>query len=479
MRVSESQQTLTVASAAPPPYAMPSPKLWTVGTLVYTTGGLVLLFFWLLLGDFALNLRDRSVPPIVQTFLVSQKASNTLMAVLLSSLPPLLAIILGPIISYRSDRLRTRWGRRIPLLIVPTPIAAVAMVGMAFTPWLGGGLHHLLGGRFDRSTCTLAIFGVFWTIFEVAWVVSTAIFGGLINDVVPRPLLGRFFGLFRAVSLLDGMIFMKLLYHRAESHYLALLLALAGVFGFGFILMCMMVREGKYPPPDDATHERGALPAVKTYFRECYSKPYYLWCFAAFTLGAICFEPINLFSIPYHKQLKMPAANYGDLVFYSYGISLILAYPLGMLVDKFHAVRLGIVTLVLYAASTIWGAVAIHDQRTFGIALVVHTVLSGTYFTATASLMQALLPRSKFTQFASAAVIVTSITRICTGPMMGQILDRTKEQRLDQTCYDYRLTFVAGFIIASIAAGVLFVVYRKFMALGGPKHYVAPGDVAT
>jgi hypothetical protein len=38
-------------------------------------------------------------------------------------------------------------------------------------------------------------------------VIANAVFGGLINDVVPPALIGRFFGLFRAVSLLAGIIF--------------------------------------------------------------------------------------------------------------------------------------------------------------------------------------------------------------------------------------------------------------------------------
>ena len=132
---------VTVPAPSPEPVELPPTleyavppigKIWTVGTLVYTLGGLCILFFWLLLGDFALSLRDRSVGPAVQLFLKREGASDTVMAILLSSIPPLLGMIIGPIVSYRSDRLRSRWGRRIPFLIIPTPIAAVAMVGIAF-----------------------------------------------------------------------------------------------------------------------------------------------------------------------------------------------------------------------------------------------------------------------------------------------------------------------------------------------------------
>jgi len=301
---------------------------------------------------------------------------------------------------------------------------------------------------------------------------AASVLGGLVNDVVPRPVLGRFYGLFRAISLADGMIFNFFLIKHAESHFLLLFGGIAVVFGVGFLVICLMVKEGEYPPPHEFDSQRperrGFWHAVGTYFRESYSHAHYLWCFAAFTLGAITFMPINIFSIPYAKQLNMDMGYYGNLVGISYGVSLVLAYPLGSLVDHFHQVRMGLLTLTLYAISTAWGAFMVHDARTFGIALVVHTVLSGTYFTCTASMAQALLPRSKFSQFASAGGIISSLVTIGVGPAMGIVLDTTG--------HNYRYTFLAGFILSCIAVAVLFVVFRRFMALGGPKGYLAPGD---
>ena len=45
------------------------PKRWRVGTLVYSTGGLVVLFCWLLWGDFAWSMKDRSIQGVVQLLL--------------------------------------------------------------------------------------------------------------------------------------------------------------------------------------------------------------------------------------------------------------------------------------------------------------------------------------------------------------------------------------------------------------------------
>jgi MFS family permease len=446
-------------------------RFWTVGTLTYTTSGLMLLFFWLLFGDFALSMRERSVGPMVQLFLKQQQVSDTMTAVLLSSLPPALGIILGPIVSMRSDRMRGSWGRRIPFLLVPTPIAALAMVGIAFSGQMGAALQAFVGSAYTLAECTVVVFTVFWTIFEVAVIISGAVFGGLINDVVPRPVLGRFYGLFRAVSLIDGMIFNYFLLQHAEEHFELMFTLIAVVFGVGFVLMCLRVREGQYPPPPPSAEGGPFLrlwASIKVYFRECFLHPYYLLFIAATTMASLVARPFNLFSIYYAKQLNMDMGYYGKLIALSYLVSLVLAYPLGSMVDRFHALRMGIVSMALYAFAMAYGALFSVSADTFGIALVAHTVLSGMYFTTTASLGQAILPRSKFTQFASAGGLVNSIVSIGFGPAVGLALDFSG--------HNYRLTYQMGLVLTIVSLVLLYWLYRHFNRLGGRTAYVAPGD---
>jgi len=51
-------------------------KLWRTGTLVYTTAGLVVLFCWLLWGDFAWQMKERSVTSVVQLMFLKFQASD-------------------------------------------------------------------------------------------------------------------------------------------------------------------------------------------------------------------------------------------------------------------------------------------------------------------------------------------------------------------------------------------------------------------
>src|SRR5437763_655717 len=120
-----------------PEVLLPSPskdRRWRAGTLTYTSGGLVMLYFYLLGGDFFWQLRERAISPSIPLLLRHFGASDFATAVLWGFVPPALAIFLSPIVSYRSDRCRSRLGRRIPFLLVATPPAFVAMVGLALSP---------------------------------------------------------------------------------------------------------------------------------------------------------------------------------------------------------------------------------------------------------------------------------------------------------------------------------------------------------
>jgi MFS family permease len=412
---------------------------------------------------------------MMQLMLRRFEATDMLNGVLIGTLPALIGMVLGPIISYRSDRHRGRWGRRIPYLMLTTPIAALAMVGLGFSPVLGRLLHEALGARsYGVNPSTLVFFGLFWSIFEFATIAANAVFGGLINDVVPTRFLGRFYGLFRALSLLAGMIFNFWLLGKAEVHYLWLFVGIAVLYGGGFTVMCLKVKEGGYPPPPAPAGGGGVggfFKAARIYVRECFSHSYYLWVYFALMLANVAFMPVNLFSVFFAKSVQMNMDTYGKYIALTYLISLALSYVLGSMADRFHPLRVGIGALVLYAVVALWGGLYATGPRTFAIALVAHGVLSGTFFTATASIGQRLFPRSTFAQFASAGALVLALGSIFLPPAMGKVLDLSE--------HAYRYTFLAGSVLAVLAVAACLVVHRRFMQLGGPRNYVAPEETAA
>lgn len=450
--------------------ASAGPPRWQAGTLVYTTGGLVALFAWLLLGDFAWSMRDRSVGPMSQWYLNSLGVPNLLFGLLISSFPAFIGLVLGPIISVRSDRHRGKWGRRIPFLLVTTPLAAFGMIGLAVTPLVAKWVHGHFPGQ-TEMTVSVICFGVFWAAFEFATIASQAVFGGLVNDVVPQQLLGRFYGLFRAVSLIDGMIFNYWIMGRVPDHFTLILLIIGTFYGVAFLAVCLRIREGEYPPPPPPDPNRngfvgGFFKEAGTYFRECFTNPYYLAVFVMLMAASLTFLPVNTFGIPFAKSLGVDMDAYGKSLALTFAISLCLSYFLGWLADIFHPLRMAMAALIGYFLVAVWGGIFATTPRTFLIAWVLHGVLSGCYFTCAASLGQRLFPRVKFAQFASAAGIVGSLATMVMVPALGQTIDLSGN--------NYRLAFLLGAILAALALGTALFVYAKFVKLGGPDHYEAP-----
>ncbi len=442
-------------------------KTWQVGSLTYTAGGLAVVFCWLLWGDFAWSMRDRVVPPVMQLLFKKFGASDMVSGLIFSSLPAALGMIIGPIVSYKSDRLRTKWGRRIPFLIVPVPFMVLSMIGLAFCPWLGGRLSHLLGSWSPGLNWSVVItMGICWTLFEVCSIATLSIYGALINDVVPQAIIGRFYGLFRAASLIAAILLFFNLQENAETHFTWIFLGVGALYGIGFTLMCLKVKEGEYPPAPVAPDGPGVFSAVKTYFKDGFGHPYYLWYFAATVLASLSIFPFNLYSVFYAKSIGMDMAIYWDCLGLTYIFSLVLSYPLGILADRFHPLRLSIAALAAYAVAMTCGGLLVRESSTFAVALVVHGVLAGCLITATASLGQRLLPRDKFAEIGSAGGIIGAVSTILLAPILGKFLDYTH--------HDYHYTFFASAILTLMALGAFFVLHSRFIALGGPRNYIAP-----
>jgi hypothetical protein len=313
-------------------------------------------------------------------------------------------------------------------------------------------------------------FSMFWAVFEVASTVANSVFYGLISDVVPDAVIGRFFGLFRAISLIAGIIFNFYIIGKAQQHYVAIFTIIGAFYGIGFLIMCFKVKEGEYPPPPPPLGagelKTTLLAPIKGYIKECYAHPYYLWVFAASTIAMLAAGPVNTFSLYAAQSTGMSVDSYGKYLALTYTISLCLAYLLGSLADRFHPLRVGMFAIGLYGVVMVWSGFAINSPNSFAIAFVAHGVLSGTSFTGAASLNQRLFPKAKFAQFGSAAGIFGAGFFTIMPPIVGAMLDATH--------HTYRYTFLASGVLGLLGLGSLYIVYRKFLALGGDKNYVAP-----
>jgi len=448
----------------------PLPRRWSVGSLTYSAAGLAVLFCWLLGGDFAWNVKERTIFPLAQLTLRRFDAPVWFVGLLVGSIPAAIGLLLGPSIGVKSDRHRGRWGRRIPFILIPTPFIVLAMLGLAATPNFGHWIHLHGGSHVPKeSICSIASFALFWTVLELATIITNALFGGLINDVVPAAVVGRFFGLFRLVGLAVAIIFNLWLMGKADAHYQLLFAVLGLLYGAGITLMCLGVKEGEYPPPPpipEADKAYGMLGWLLMYIQDCFSKPYYLWFFATITFGLVMFVPVNSFMVLHARSVGMSDKLFGKCQALGYFGSLLLSYPLGILADKFHPLRLGVLFTILYAAIAVIAFFFGSTVPTFFVALACHTVISGCYITGTASLAQRLLPPLRFAELASAAGVCSAIALMLVPPMLGAFVQRMG--------HDYSYVFLVGSVLAALGAVAHIVLLRQFQRLGGDNEYVAP-----
>ena len=445
---------------------------YRVGTLAYTPNSLARLFGWLFWGDLAWQLKDRSVGTVFQLLIKQFHASDLVCSLLLVTIPQIIGISLGPYVSIASDRHRGRLGRRIPFILLPTPFAALSIIALGFAPMLGRWFNSATGGAASSADrWILLFFGIFWVMFDITTTVANSAFGPLVNDVVPPHFLGRFYGAFRAISLLAGIVFNFWVLGIAGKYYLPIFVGAGLLYGLGVPLMCWKVKEGTYPAMQEGgpLKEPGNRSPLKFYFgfaRECLSKPYYLWVFAAIILPNLAMLPMNTFNLYFAQSLGSSARHFGHLTALSFTFSLILTFPIAWLVDRFHSLRMAMIALMLHGTATLWGSLYIHDQSTFAIAFVVTNTLAGVWLTSTAPLAALLLPRMKFAQYGCALGILNSVLNLVFAPMVGAFLDHCHHQ--------YRYTYLWAFLLETCGFFATLVLFRKFKSAGGKENYIAP-----
>lgn len=449
-------------------------KLWKTGTLVYSSTGLAMLFFWLLWGDFTWAMKDRAVGPSATLLIKQIGVSDFLYALIVIAFPCSTNIFLSPIISYLSDRHRGPHGRRIPFLLFTTPFIVLGLYGLGLTPLLGGKLHELFptltlhGGR-------LLVFCISWVILDFGTTLAGTLFNALVNDVVPRELLGRFYGLFRMISLGAGILFNFFLLKEVEHYVLWIFVGIGTLYGVGLFSLCFNVKEGEYPPPEQPEQQKNQTAvasilsvwqAALNYLRQSFSLGYYRKIMLAQTLLTLSFSPVNSFSILYAGKLGIGMERYGLYIAVTYACSFFLSYFLGILADRFNPLRTGMSCLGLYAALMILGWVLLGNPAAFGPILILHGVVSGSCMTLTASLPQRLFPRELFAQFASATGIVASVSSMLLVPVIGRMLDLLNN--------NYRWVFPIGALLASCGVVLLWQVSREYRRFGGDAAYRAP-----
>ena len=443
---------------------------YQVGTLQYTTAGLVIVCGWLIWGNICFGFMQNVFGTLMTLQLNDIHASAMSMGILTGSIPAALAFILVPIISFKSDRYRSRWGRRKPFIIWTAPFLVLALGSLGYirhinqymtthAGWLA--TYHL-----EPLTASLIIIGAMVLVFmffddfvnSVAWY--------LIADVVPKNVMGRYNAVSGMIVTGATMLWNGLVLRFCTPDYAVYIywgVALLYLIGYG--LLCVFVKEGEYPPPlpDEQRVNRFAI--VRVYFRECFSEPLYLAFFAFSSVWAIS-NACGGFRILFTTetvglsmaQIGIVAASVGPL-------AMALALPIGWLIDRFTPMRVLLVATVLIIPAT-FANIWVHDFGSSMIIAFINVPICALWDATAQPLMVQMLPRAKYGQFASANSMMRSLIRIG-APIAGAAYVEYMHKKW--VCIFYWQC--AWMLVAFFVLIYLYILYCRH---GGPHAYVAP-----
>lgn len=444
-------------------------KRYTVGTLVYTPGGLAVLFSWLLWGDFIFTLMESVMPSLLPLILKQHGASNREIAVIVTSIYMVINGILNPVISYNSDRFRSKWGRRRPFIFVTTPFVVLFLCLIPFAPEIlnliksAGWVSSLLS--FSPIAPVILMFGFLVVGFQVFNMFISSVYYYLIPDVVPDDHLGRFYGLFRIFGTLAGVIFNYFIFGMAETHMKEIFVIIGIAYGFFILLMCWRVKEGEYPPPIKEEHDHW-WSGVKNYAKECYGHEYYWWVFLTYScLGwAGC---SNVFSVFFYRdEIGFSLDLIGKMGAYSGILIAVLAYPFGVLLDRWGCHKSLITSMLLSAITSLLAFYfSVDKASTFIIHGFIRTVPTALAALALFKWIAEVYPRDRYGQFGSAGALFSCIGGMMLGPLCGILMDWIGI---------YRYFMLWQMLFYLLGAFGSYVVYKKWQALGGIANYRAP-----
>ncbi|XHR28468.1 MAG: MFS transporter [Chthoniobacteraceae bacterium] len=470
------------------PVGEKSPDRYRVGTLVYTKVGLLTLFLLLLGGDFCFTLMEAVVPSILPVKFNALGVPNTTLGLILTTIPNLMNVVINPFISFRSDRYRSKWGRRIPFLAGATPFLVIFLVLLGCSEPISRWLRALLMlGESSQITVTIIVFGVFMVCFQFFNLFVSSVYYYLFNDVVPPSFLARFMALFKIVSIGAWSFYNYFVFKYANTHMTTIFLVAGVLYLVAFSVMCWNIKEGEYPPlPPDTDKQTGILGDIKTYSRECFTHRFYWFFFLANAFSAMGWGVTGTYDVLIATKLVgMDLSLFGKVSGICGLISLVLLYPAGIIADRFHPLRVFLAGWSLLLVFTPIMIVFLFFRHLFAPPDVIRIwigllVIAGLIrLLAGASEMpmfMLLLPKERYGQFCSASAIIRSVMFTIGGIACGAFLDISKGfQANPDECYRFVPIWNLVFILLTV--GSLLFLKREWNRLGGLCSFEPPsGD---
>ena len=428
-----------------------------------------MLSLWLLGGDFAFSFFEAVFGRFLPIYLKDLQASNTLIGVMTGSFAGLVNVLFLPGISRWSDNFRGPRGRRIPFLMVVTPIVACALILVGFAPEIGGWIFArcsaLLPASVTKGAFVLGLLSLLVVSYHFFNMILVNAYNWLIRDVVPLAVMARFLASFRFVATVSTIFFLWFVFPNLLQHRREIFLAIGLFYAVAFLIMCLRVKEGEYPPPSN--HRSGLLRTFAVYFRECLQVPLYRYFLLVYLLGAVSLNCAGHFITLFAREgLKLDMGRLGHIFSWTAVVTALVAFPVGWLCDRFSAVRIMLGAVIVICVGSVCAYLAVDSQGSYLVYSLLFAVPQlGWHLGGTATAMS-LFPPGKFGQFSGAMNVFSCGGYIIGNALMGMIMDFFHS--------DYHIAFLWTATFSAAAIMLMILVVRHWKRHGGPDNYVAP-----
>ena len=147
-------------------YMSSEKKTYSVSGLSYTLPQLLWVIALILIGQFAMAICINMVPRIVPLKLKELGISSTLLVFIMATLGQILNMTLCPMVSFKSDRYRSkRWGRRVPFILFTLPPLCLSWAMLAMYKYeaaLLGKCWRSAWWYSNSSTCSSVQYGTIY-----------------------------------------------------------------------------------------------------------------------------------------------------------------------------------------------------------------------------------------------------------------------------------------------------------------------------
>jgi hypothetical protein len=235
--------------------------------------------------------------------------------------------------------------------------------------------------------------------------VVLAIFTYFYWDVVPEIVLSRFNSLAKIVTVGAGLVWNFFVVGYAEHHTKTVYLGVSIFCLSVYMLSVWKVKEGEYPAPE-ARKTTSVLEPILDYFKDCFSKPYYLWIF----LGTLFFQlgqqgmNFQLFYLRYDLGMDLTTTGWIDGVGLTTTVvfGLLLGYSTGSLIDRLKPIRVVPVTFFIWALLALISFFVVRDKLSAAFMASLININLFAFGVALGAVTVELFPREKLGQFCSA-----------------------------------------------------------------------------